>query len=97
MIGEEKVDVIENKIHELLREHGIFSPLQDIEMKQVFEDRPHERRQVILKVQGDEFKGFVHKGEIQWFHPHPQQKLKDEHVEAIETEIHEKVADQSKE
>ena len=97
MIGEEEVDVIENKIYELLREHGIISPLQDIEIKQVFEDRPHERRQFILKVQEDEFKGFFHKGEIQWFHPHPHQKLKDEHVEAIETEIHEKAADQSKE
>ena len=66
-------------------------------MMQAFEDRPHERRQVILKVHGEEFKGFVHEGEIQWFHPHPHQKLKDEHVEAIETEIHEKVADTSKE
>ena len=93
IIGEEEVDVIENKIHELLGQHGISSGIKDIEMKQVFEGRPHERRQFILKVQGDEFKGFVHEGEIQWFHPHPKQKLKDEHVEAIETEIHEKGAD----
>ena len=95
IIGEEKVDKIENKIHELLGQHGISSWINDIEMTQVFEDRPHERRQVILKVQGDEFKGFVHEGEIQWFHPHPKQKLKDEHVEAIETEIHEKGEDPS--
>jgi hypothetical protein len=65
-------------------------------MKQVFEDRPHERRQGILKVEGAEFKGFVHEGEIDWFYPHLKQKLKDEHVEAIETEIHERVADQRK-
>ena len=95
MYGEEKVEVIENRIHDLLCEHGHFSQIQDIEMMQAFQDRPHERRQVTLKVRGEEFKGFVHEGEIQWFHPHPQQKLKDEHVEVIETEIHEKVAKQS--
>jgi hypothetical protein len=96
IIGEEKEAKIEKKIRELLGQQGISSQTQDIEMKQVFEDRPHERRQVILKVEGAEFKGFVHEGEIDWFYPHPKQKLKDEHVEAIETEIHEKVADQRK-
>ena len=74
---------------------GISGWINDIEMKQVFEDRPHERRQVILKVQGHEFKGFVHEGEVPpfGFISHPKQKLKDEHVEAIETEIYEKGAD----
>ncbi|MDR7079673.1 hypothetical protein J2Y03_004731 [Neobacillus niacini] len=93
ILGEEKEAKIENKIRELLGQSGISGWINDIEMKQVFEDRPHERRQVILKVQGQEFKGFVHEGEIHWFHPHPKQKLKDEHVEAIETEIYEKEAD----
>ena len=96
IIGEEKEAKIENEIRKLLGQHGISSWTNEIEMKQVFEDRPHERRQVILKVEGDRLKGFVREGEIQWFHPHPNQKLQDEHVEAIETEIHEKVADQSK-
>jgi hypothetical protein len=91
------VKKIENEIHKLMGQHGIPSWITDIDMKQAFEDRPHERRQVTLNVEGDEFKGFVHEGEIQWFHPHPHRKLKDEHVEAIETEIHEKVSDQSKE
>ena len=85
---------IENKIRELLGEHGVSSWIDDIEMMQVFEDRPHER-QITLKVQGHEFKGYVHEGEIHWFHPHPKQKLKDEHVEAIETEIQEKEEDHS--
>ena len=97
MYSEEKVDEIENKIHEILSQQGISNQLQDIEMTQAFQDRLHERRQVILKVMGEEFKGLVHEGEIRWFHPHPKQILKDEHVEAIETEIHEKAAEQSKE
>ena len=96
ILGEEKEAKIENKIRELLGEHGVSSGVDDLEMTQVFEDRPHERRQVTLKVQEHEFKGFVHEGEIHWFHPHPKQKLKDEHVEAIETEIHEKGEDPPK-
>ncbi|MEH7180987.1 hypothetical protein [Neobacillus vireti] len=90
ILGEEKEAKIENKIRELLGEHGVPGGIDDIEMTQAFEDRLHERRQVTLKVQGHEFKGFVHEGEIQWFHPQPKQKLNEEHVEAIETEIHEK-------
>ncbi len=97
MYSEEKVDEIENKIHGILSQEGISNQLQDIEMTQAFQDRLHERRQVILKVMGEEFKGFVHEGEIRWFHPHPKQSLKNEQVEAIETEIHEKAAEQSKE
>ena len=95
ILGEEKEAKIENKIRELLGEHGVSSGIDDLEVTPVFEDRPHERRQVTLTVQEHEFKGFIHEGEIHWFHPHPKQKLKDEHVEAIETEIHEKGEDPS--
>ena len=95
ILDEEKEAKIENKIHVLLGEHGVSSWIEDIEMTQVFEDRPHERRQVTLKVKGHEFKGFVHEGEIPWFHPYPKQRLKGEHVKAIETEIHEKGEDLS--
>lgn len=95
IIGEEKETKIENTIRELLGEHGISSWMNEIEMKRAFEDKLHERRQVTLKVQGQEFRGFVHEGEIHWFHPQPKQKLKEGHVEAIETEIYEKGADLS--
>ncbi|MEH7379508.1 hypothetical protein V7138_03365 [Bacillus sp. JJ1533] len=91
MIGEEKVEVIESAIYDSMKEHGITSGIKDFEIKQAFEDRTYERKQFILQVQGEEFKGFVHEGEIQWFHPQPHQKLEERHVEAIETEIHEKI------
>ncbi|MBS4199215.1 hypothetical protein KHA93_06045 [Bacillus sp. FJAT-49732] len=44
-----------------------------------------------MQVFGEEFKGFVHEGEIQWFHPYPKQKLEDGHVFAIESEVHKMV------
>lgn len=93
MIGEEKVEAIEAAIYESMKEHGVTSGVKDFEIKQAFEDRTYERKQFILQVQGEEFKGFVHEGEIQWFHPHPQQKLEEKHVEAIEAEIHDKIVE----
>ncbi|AXN38861.1 hypothetical protein [Peribacillus butanolivorans] len=93
MIGGSKVDIIETTIHSLMRHYGISKEIKDLELKPAFEDRVHERRQFSLQVQGEEFKGFVHEGEIQWFHPQPKQKLEEDLVEAIESEIHEKVAE----
>ncbi|MEH7342291.1 hypothetical protein V7122_00145 [Bacillus sp. JJ1532] len=96
MIGESKIDTIETTIHSLMRQHGISSGIEDLELMPAFEDRMHERQAFTLQVHGEEFKGFVHQGEIQWFHPQPMHKLGDDHIEAIESEIHEKVAEQTK-
>ena len=85
---------IEATIQSSMRHHGISKEIKELELKPAFEDRIHERHQFSLQVQGDEFKGFIHEGEIQWFHPHPQQKLEDDLVQAMESEIHEKVAEQ---
>ncbi|WP_053362639.1 hypothetical protein [Bacillus sp. FJAT-27251] len=92
IIGEEKEAEIKSEICELLGQHGVASWIEDIEMTQVFENTARERRQVTLTVRGHEFKGYVRETEIHWFHPHPQQKLKDKHVDAIEKEIHQKAA-----
>lgn len=93
-IGESKVDSIESTIYSLMRRYGISKEIEDLQIKPAFEDTAHERHQFSLHVQGDEYKGFVHKGEIQWFHPQPQQKLEEGLVQILETEIHEKVAQQ---
>lgn len=93
IIDESKVAAIEATIQSSMRQHGISKEIKELELKPAFEDRIHERHQFSLQVQGDEFKGFIHEGEIQWFHPHPQQKHEDEIVQAMESEIHEKVAE----
>ncbi|RST74375.1 hypothetical protein D4T97_011965 [Siminovitchia acidinfaciens] len=94
MLGEEQMEAIESKIHLLMRKYGIAtdSGIEDLEITSAFEDTAHERKQFTLKVHGEEYKAFMTEGEIQWFHPHPKQKLEDEHVEAIESEIYEEVA-----
>jgi hypothetical protein len=97
IVGESKVEAIESTIHKFLIHHGITSPIKEFEVTPAFEERMHERQQFTLVVDEEEFKGFVHDGEIQWFHPQPKQKLGEKHVEAIESEIHGKIAEQDSE
>ncbi|MDV6379115.1 hypothetical protein ORD22_12905 [Sporosarcina sp. GW1-11] len=97
MIDEEKVDVIESVIQGLMVQYGISSDLEELEVTPVFEENAYKRHQFTLKVQGEQYKGFVHESEIQWFHPQPMQKMEEEKVQAIEEEIHEKLADYQKE
>ena len=44
-----------------------------------------------LKIRGEEFKGTFHNGKIEWFHPKPRRKLKEDHVEKVEEKIQEKM------
>lgn len=96
MIGEYKVKKIETTIYSLMRHYGISKEIQDLIIKPVFEDTAHERQQFSLQVQGEQYKGFIHEGDIQWFHPQPQQMLEDDLVQVLESEIHEKVAQQER-
>lgn len=86
-IEESNLKKVETSIYKLLNNHGISSGIEELELKKAFEDRIHERYQFTLQVFGEEFKGLLHEGEIQWFHPHPKQKLEDKHVVTIESEV----------
>ncbi len=86
-LDEVKLKKVETSIHKLLNKHGVSSGIEEFEIDKAFEDRMHERYQFTLQVFGEEFKGFVHEEEIQWFHPHPKQRLEDEHVQAIESDV----------
>lgn len=91
IIDESKVETIESTIYALMEKYGISSGIKDLKIEKAFEGRMHERQQFTFQVQGEEYKGFVHEGDIQWFHPQPQQNLEDDHVESIESEILEKI------
>ncbi|WHX50920.1 hypothetical protein QNH46_09885 [Paenibacillus woosongensis] len=91
-MDESRVKRIESAIYSLIRHHGVSDDIQNFEkIKPLFEDTPHERKQFSLQMQGNEYKGFVHKGEVHWFHPQPHQKFEDEVLEVLESKIHEKV------
>lgn len=91
MLDENTVERIEATVHSFMQHYLVLNDIQEIEITPVFEDTPHERHKVSIHVQGEEYKGLVHNGEIQWFHPQPLQNLDKDTVQALETEIQEKV------
>jgi hypothetical protein len=70
---------------------------ENFEVKRMFEDQIHERHQFTLNIQGDNYQGVFHDGEITWFHPHPEKKLEDDHLEAVESKVYELMTDDSTE
>ncbi|WP_339227668.1 HicA family toxin-antitoxin system [Oceanobacillus sp. FSL K6-2867] len=62
--------------------------VDNFEVEQIFEDRTYERHQFKLKVDGNNYVGNFHDGEIQWLHPHPQQDLGEIYLKAVEKEVH---------
>ncbi|MBS4196943.1 hypothetical protein [Lederbergia citri] len=63
----------------------------DFEVKPMFEGQFHERPQFKVTIQGNDYQGIRHDGEIKWFHPHPHKVFEDQHVEAIESQVHEQL------
>ncbi|WP_053364932.1 hypothetical protein [Bacillus sp. FJAT-27245] len=96
VLDEKQLEAVEAEIHLLMRKEGIsdYSGIEDLEIKAAFEDRMHERPLFTLMVDGEEYRAFVADGEIRWFHPQPHQKLEEEQVQAIESEIHKEAAKQ---
>jgi hypothetical protein len=61
---------------------------EDFEVKPMFEDQIHERQQFSLTIQGGGYQGIFHDGEIHWFNPHPKNDLEEDHLEAVESKVH---------
>ncbi|MFE0504310.1 DUF5342 family protein [Peribacillus butanolivorans] len=62
---------------------------EDFEVKPMFEDQVHERQRFSLNIQGDNYQGIFHDGEIHWFNPHPKNNLEEDHLGAVESKVHE--------
>ncbi|MED4402917.1 hypothetical protein [Metabacillus fastidiosus] len=58
------------------------------EVQPMFEGRIHERHQFKLNINGDEYKGIIHEGDIQWFQPHPAYEFEEEYLDAVESKVH---------
>ncbi|MBT2667937.1 DUF5342 family protein [Bacillus sp. ISL-4] len=61
---------------------------EDFEVKPLFEGQIHERQQFSLNIQGDNYQGIFHDGEIHWYNPHPKNNLEEDHLEAVESKVH---------
>lgn len=66
---------------------------EQFEVKPMFEDQIHERYQFSLNLEGNDYKGMYHQGEISWFHPLPHNTVQDELLEQVEAQVHQKMQD----
>ncbi|OIK10404.1 hypothetical protein BIV60_21405 [Bacillus sp. MUM 116] len=60
---------------------------ENFEVNRLFEGHAHEQPHFSLNIQGHDYKGMVHDGKIQWYHPHPKQKVKKEYLASIESQV----------
>lgn len=91
-VGAEEVESIESEVLSLLSASGMREDSENIEIEPAFSNnKTRPLRNFKLKIQGEEFKGTFINGEIEWFHPKPSLKLKDEHVKKIEEDVQQKM------
>lgn len=62
--------------------------VDDFEVDSKFKNRPHERHEFKLTINGREYKGDYHNGKIDWLNPHPKENVDPDELQAVETEIH---------
>lgn len=94
-LDKEQLNWIEQEVQRLLGEHGVKEiDDENIDITPMFEKQIHEAHQFKLTILGDEFRGIIRDGKLEWFHPKPRRKFKDSHVEKIEEKVHEKVEEQ---
>ncbi|MFJ7727563.1 hypothetical protein ACIQXV_15545 [Neobacillus sp. NPDC097160] len=61
--------------------------LEDFEIFQLQEGSAREQSHFSLNIEGHDYKGMVHDGKIHWYHPHPKQKIEEEHLSAVESQV----------
>ncbi|MCM3651135.1 DUF5342 family protein [Metabacillus litoralis] len=83
-LEEDDLRDLESKVYDLMTNHAY----QDINVKPLFEDQFHERHQFTLNIEGDNYQGIFHGGEIQWFHPQPNAKLEEDDLQDLESKVH---------
>jgi len=59
----------------------------EIEVRPLFEGRLHERHEFAVDIEGAEYKGHFHDGEIQWLHPQPHNTVNEDRLESVESDI----------
>ncbi|SDY10092.1 hypothetical protein [Salimicrobium album] len=94
-VDPDQLEWIEGEVHRLLNEEET-DETDEIEVKPFLEDQSHEAHQFRLKIEDEEFKGIVRDGKLEWFHPKPRRKVRDDKVEKVEKKLHEKVEEHKK-
>ncbi|GIN59465.1 MULTISPECIES: hypothetical protein [Lederbergia] len=93
-LKEDQLQWIESEVRSLLTENDVMDAdedLDNLEVEPMFPDQVHQVHQFKLDIEGEQFKGMIRNGKLEWFHPKPRRKLANDKVEKVEKQIHEKV------
>ncbi len=60
--------------------------------KALFQNQIHERFSFSLNYHGNDFQGLYHKGVINWFNPHPLNKMETQQLQQVESIITDKMS-----
>lgn len=90
-VGKSEMKALEAEIRDLLTERGVEDETDKLEVEPMLINPESQLHLFKLKIQGQEFKGIFRDGEIEWFHPEPRYKMRDERVEKVEEKVHEKM------
>src|SRR5699024_5199627 len=93
IISKEELQSLEQEVYILLGEHGVSDDTDQIKIEPLENNQSRKMHMFKLKIQGESFKGTFHQGKVEWFHPKPMLKLKEDHVEKIEEKVIEKMHD----
>lgn len=91
VISEEELESVEAEVHRLLDQQGVRDETDEMEVEPLLKKQASNMQMFKLKINGEEFKGTFHNGEIDWFHPKPRRKLDDERVEKVEKKVYDEM------
>ncbi|MDY0394982.1 DUF5342 family protein [Virgibacillus halophilus] len=95
-LDEKQLEWVESEVHRLLgngddSENDEEEELDEFEVMPMFDDQVHEAHQFKLLIDGEEFKGMLRHGRLEWFHPKPRRKLNNAKVAEVEKQVHQKM------
>eukprot|EP00130_Batrachochytrium_dendrobatidis_P008586 XP_006683461.1 hypothetical protein BATDEDRAFT_28968 [Batrachochytrium dendrobatidis JAM81] len=90
-LSSKQLEWIETQVRQLLNEHDVIEDVDGIEVEPILQDHSRNAHQFKLTIDGEEFKGMIQDGNLEWFHPKPRRKIKDEHVKSVEKKVQEKM------
>lgn len=93
-LDEEQLMWVESEVLRLLDDNKVDpadEEFDEFEVTPMFNQQIHEAHQFKLLIDGEEYKGLVRQGKLEWFHPKPRRKLNNAKVEKIEEQVQQKM------
>ncbi|MDW0108434.1 DUF5342 family protein [Sporosarcina aquimarina] len=95
-LDDEQLMWVESEVHRLLNENNdedAVEEFNEFEVTPMFNEQVHEAHQFKLLIDGEEYKGLMRHGKLEWFHPKPRRKINSAKVEKIEKQVQKKMKD----